>query len=91
MSETNGQNESRLDRIEASHIKLMAEMDVLWTRHLEVVAEQDRKWEQHNAFVAEQDRASERQKERDKLLDERIEKLVSGIGAFIAEKGGKAA
>ena len=75
----------------ASHVKLM-------TDHELFVKEQDRAWErherfvaEHERFVAEQDRAWERQKERDALINARIDKLVSGIGRFIADNGGKAA
>jgi hypothetical protein len=53
------------------------------------VAEQKEAWARHEAFVAEQDRAWEHQKERDVVIDARIEKLVSGIGAFIAVKSGE--
>jgi len=84
MSETNGQSESRLDRLEASHIKLMTDHEVFWAHHQEFVAQQERAWARHDAWVAEQELAWERQKERDAALDARIEKLVSGIGSFIA-------
>ena len=90
MSETNGQSDqSKLDRIEASHVKLMTDYALF-------VAGQQRAWERHEAFVAEQDRAWERQKERDAVvdarmekIDARIEKLVSGMGAFIAGRSGE--
>jgi hypothetical protein len=88
MSEANGHNApkpewmERLDRVEASHVKLMtafeifsARQDRAWERHEKFVAE-------HDKFVAEQDRRRQDQKARDEALDARIDKLVSAIGAL---------
>jgi hypothetical protein len=86
MSDTNGQNESRLDRIEASHVKLM-------TDHALFVAEQDRAGERHQIFVKEQDEhwrryEAQRQEDRERgiALDKRIADLASGTGEFMRHK-----
>ncbi len=80
MSETNGNNgATQLDRLEASHVKLMTDYGLF-------VAEQREAWERHERFVAEQDRAWERQRERDVALDACIEKLISGIGEFMRNR-----
>ena len=91
MSETNGKPAEkpewleRLDRLDASHVKLMTDCEVAWQRHEQFVRDQERAWERHEKFVAEQDRAWKEQKERGEALDKRIEDLVSGIGAFIQQ------
>ena len=88
MSENQRTKESRLDRAEARHVKLMAQHEVFWAHHQESVAQQERNWARHDAWVVEQERAWERERElrreRDAALDARIDKLVSGIGTFIA-------
>jgi len=91
MSDTNGQNDqTRLDRLEASHVKLMTDYGLF-------VTAQEQAWARHEKFVAEQELAWkrqqehwERQRERDKALDERIDKLVGGIGEFMRRGEGKA-
>ena len=52
MSDTNGHNASpkpewleRLDRLDASHVKLMTDFEVAWAKHEQFVEEQDREWE----------------------------------------------
>jgi len=60
------------------------------TEHEVFLKEQEASWRRHEAFVAAQElewqRDQERWKEareRGKELDERIAKLISGIGAFM--------
>ena len=89
MSETNGNPEKpqdRLARLEESHVKLM-------TDHEMFVRDQEAAWAKHEKFVEEQEREWARQQElwkesaaRGKALDERIDKLVSGIGEFIRRR-----
>jgi|HubBroStandDraft_1064217.scaffolds.fasta_scaffold298014_2 hypothetical protein len=95
MSETNGHGESRLDRIEeilerveASHVKLMTDhelfvkaQDKAWRRHRRFVMEQDARWKEYD-LRREQDR--ERERERGAELDKRIAALASGMGEFIS-------
>jgi hypothetical protein len=91
MSETNGQGESRLDRmqeqlerVQASHVKLMTDHEVAWAKHEKFVEEQDREWERQKERWREYDLQRQEDRERGAELDDRIAKLVSGIGAFIA-------
>jgi len=100
MSEGNGINaeswRERFDRLEASHVKLMtdhevfvAEQEKAWARHEKFAAEQEKAWARHEKFMAAQEK-------RGAALDARIEKLVSGIGAYMrsarpAKKAGKKA
>ncbi len=73
----------RLELLEASHVRLMTEREVEDRKN-------DRAWRRHRRFVRDQEKAWERQRERaaatDERIDrlgERIEQLVSGIGAFM--------
>lgn len=87
MSETNGNSESRpdrldrlqeqLERVTASHVQLMTDHEVFVREHQEF----ERKYD----LQREQDRKDEY--ERGVRLDERIAKLLSGMGAFIREAG----
>jgi hypothetical protein len=92
MSETNGHNANpkpewleRLDRLDASHVKLMTDFEVFVAEHEKFVLEQERAWERHEKWAVEQERYREEQKDRDRVLDKRIAELVSGIGAFIQQ------
>jgi hypothetical protein len=69
----------RLEALEASHVRLMTdhelflkEQELAWEKHQAFMAE-------HREFVAERDRAWQRQQERWVKIDERIDKLVSGL------------
>jgi hypothetical protein len=46
-----------MNRLEASHVKLMTDHEVFWSHHREFVAQQERNRERHEAFFAEQERA----------------------------------
>ena len=83
-------NKERLDQLEASHVKLM-------TEHELEVRRNDKAWKRHRRFVREVEARRvaddarwaayrEEQKQREDGLDARIEKLVSGIGAFLGAK-----
>ena len=89
MSETDGQGESRLDRVEASHFKLrtghapfVKEQELAWRRQKE-------SWDRHEAWLRKYDARCERDRLNGVALDERIDKLVSGIGEFMRGKTGK--
>jgi len=84
MSETNG-SEDRLDRLEASHVRLMTEHELFMKRHEAFVAEQDREWERQKERWREYDAWREQDRARGAALDERIDKLVSGIGEFMRQ------
>ena len=84
-------NRERLDMLEASHVRLM-------TEHELEVRRNDKAWKHHRRFVREVEghRVADdarwaayraEQKDRDVNLDARIDKLVSGIGEFIASQG----
>jgi G:T-mismatch repair DNA endonuclease (very short patch repair protein) len=83
MGETNGQSESRLDRLEASHIKLMTEHEVFWSHHREFVAEQERAWARHEAWLRDYDERCESDRQERKALENRMADLIIGIGEFI--------
>jgi hypothetical protein len=72
----------RIQILQASHVKLMTDLEIFWQKHEVFVAEQDREWE----------RQKERWRQADvraKDLDERIEKMVGGIGEFIRQQHSK--
>jgi hypothetical protein len=79
----------RLDRLEASHVRLMTEHEVAWAKHEAFVAQQDLEWErqQQRWQRYDADRAAERERAAD--LDRRIANLVSGIGEFIRASQGE--
>lgn len=86
MSETNGSND-RLDRLEASHVRLMTEHELFMKKHEAFVAERDREWERQKErwreYYALRDQDRKESAARGAALDERIDKLVSGIGEFM--------
>jgi chaperonin cofactor prefoldin len=84
MSDTNGANPKpewleRLERVEASHIKVMTDFEVFAAEHAKFVKEQD---ERGRAL----DKRLDRMEAHEERIDERIDKLVSGIGALAAIK-----
>lgn len=88
MSETN-RSKDQLDRLEARHVRLMTEHELFMKEHEAFVAEQDREWERQKERWREYD-AWREQDRRDSAargaeLDERIDKLVSGIGEFMRQ------
>ena len=88
MSETNGNSSERLDRLEASHVRLMTEHELFVKEHEKRVAEQDIEWEREKDRWRQRDLEFERErkerKEADAELARRVAELVSGMGAFIA-------
>jgi hypothetical protein len=81
----------RFDLLEASHVRVMTELEM-------EVRKNDKAWRRHRRFVRESEARRvaddarwaanrEEQKARGEDLDARIEKLVSGIGEFIAAQG----
>ena len=99
MSETNGHGESRLDRIEqlldrvtASHVKLMTDHELAWAKHEKFVEQQDREWERQKELWKQRDAQYEVDrrawKEADEALGKRITDLVSAFGDYIARKRG---
>jgi hypothetical protein len=90
MSETNGQKPEwleRLERVEASHVKLMTDHE-LFVRQYDIDREKDRIEQKERAAQYDADRERDRieQKDRDRALDERIAVLVSAMGAVIGAK-----
>jgi hypothetical protein len=83
MSETNGNPKDRLDRLEASHVRLMTEHELFVREHEKWVAEQDREWERQQERWRQYEVDREAAKARGEELDRRIAELVSGIGEFI--------
>ena len=75
----------RLDRLQASHLQLMTEHEVLF-REYEVFIAEHKEW--LRAYDARCERDREDRREMGKELDnlgKRISDLVSGIGEFIRE------
>jgi hypothetical protein len=70
-----------LDRLEASHVKLMTEHEVLFHEYELFIAE-DKQWRLAYDARCERDRRDRKE------LDKRISDLVSGIGELI--RGGRA-
>jgi hypothetical protein len=54
--------------------------------HETFVKRQENAWKRHQAFVEEQEKAWKEQHQRDKALDERIDKLVSVIERLVANQ-----
>ena len=77
----------QLDRLEASHVKLMTEHEVFVKEHEARVAEQDREWERQQERWRQNDLQREKDREDSRLrgaeLDRRIADMVSGFGEFI--------
>lgn len=83
MSETNGQGESRLDRVEASHVKLMTD-HALFVKEQELAWQKQREsWERHEEFMREYNLKLIDDRARGAALDDRIDKLVSAVGELI--------
>jgi hypothetical protein len=61
----------------------MTEHELFMKRHEAFVAEQDREWERQKERWREYDAWREQDRARGAALDERIDKLVSGIGEFM--------
>jgi predicted metal-dependent hydrolase len=83
MSETNGKSEDwreRLDRVTASHVQLMTDVEIFRREHAAHVRRHD-EFERQYDERREQDRKE--QKLRDEKIDARIDKLVSAIGEFM--------
>jgi hypothetical protein len=91
MSETNGNSGDRLERLEASHVRLMTEHELFVKEHEKFVATQALEWKRQKKRWRKSDlqRQEDYQREqaRGAALDMRIEKLVSGLGQFIRERG----
>ncbi len=87
MSETSGHGESRLDRVEASHVKLMTE-HALFIKEQEIAWQKNKEsWDRHEAWLSEYKLKCQEDRARGAALDERIDKLVGGIGDFIRATG----
>jgi predicted metal-dependent hydrolase len=83
MSETNGKSEDwreRLDRVTASHVQLMTDVEVFRREHAEHVRRHD-EFERRYDAQREADRAEA--KARGEAIDARIDKLVGAIGEFM--------
>jgi hypothetical protein len=94
MSKTNGDKPKpewmeRLDRVEASHVRLMTDFEV-WTRQHERDREADRAaWKaqlavDHAEWVARGDAIDKRIAALGEATDKRISALVAAMGEFIA-------
>jgi hypothetical protein len=95
VSESNGSGNpkpewlERLERVEASHVKLMTDHEV-WTRDQERLFERwEREREADRAEWKQRDEAYDKRfKEMGEALDARIAGLVSAMGAFVAKRDG---
>jgi uncharacterized coiled-coil protein SlyX len=65
------------------HGEALARHDEALARHDEAVARHDEALARHEVWLEEHDRGMRELRERDKLLDDRIAKLVSGLGEFM--------
>lgn len=84
---------SRLDRIEALLDRLgamHAENEERWRRlanshylHEDRIAQHEEWLARHEEAIAQHDQWRREQRERDRIIDERIEKLVSAIGELV--------
>ena len=72
----------RLDRLEASHVRLMTEHEEFVREHEKFVAEQEREWERQQERWRQYELDRQEARVRGERLDDRIDKLVSGIGQF---------
>jgi len=92
MSETNGHNApkpewlDRLERVEASHVKVMTDFEVFAQRHEQWAIEYERRWEAQEKRGKALDKRLDRLEANGERLDARIDKLVSGIGALAGIK-----
>ena len=84
--------EERVDRLEANWGKtdpLVRELRDAVTVTAELENRQGKLVKAHGEWLAEHEAAMKEHDAAMKSLDKRIDKLVSGIGAFIAAQGGK--
>ena len=90
MSENNGHTESwreRLDRVEASHVKLMTYHEVFVREQEKAWQREDKAWRRLRKRERERDEAYDRRfKEMGEALDARIARLVTAIGTFVGAK-----
>ena len=81
---TNQQMEAAIKQLQDASV-VMAQLEarhaVMMKDHAEWLVAHDKAMARHDRDIAEM-------RERDKLLDERIDKLVSGIGAWMRRTGG---
>lgn len=87
--------ESRHYQMVQDHQKWLEEETLATARHREAQArhevwieEHDRALARHEGWLEEHDRGMRELRERDKLLDDRIAKLVSGFGEFMRREPG---
>jgi hypothetical protein len=71
--------EARVAKLEQAHKDLEDAMIIM--AHLEKTAAERIK--EHATFIAEEEEYRREQKKRDRELDQRIDKLVSGMGEWI--------
>lgn len=88
MSETNG-SKDRLDRLEASHVRLMTEHELFVEEHETLVADQDREWERQKERWASTTPGANRTvrtaRRAGRLWTSVSIRLVSGIGEFMRQ------
>ncbi len=72
--------------LEASHVKLMTDHEIFLKEHEAFVKEQEREWEWQKERWRQYAVQRQEDRERDRVLDERISKLVVAIGQLIANQ-----
>jgi hypothetical protein len=82
-------NSERLERLEASHIKLMTEHELAVKANDEAWEKNRIAWDKHFAwldrFEADRKKEQAQRRESGEELDRRIAALVSAVGALIAK------
>jgi hypothetical protein len=77
---------TRLEKLEASHIKLMTEHEVFLAEQERAWQRNDREWARHQEWLTRFEKQREQDRERNVELDKRISDLVSGIGEFMRQR-----
>jgi hypothetical protein len=77
---------TRLEKLEASHIKLMTEHEVFLAEQERAWQRNDREWARHQEWLTRFEKQREQDRERNVELDKRISDLVRGIGEFMRQR-----
>ena len=77
---------TRLEKLEASHTKLMTEHEVFLAEQERAWQRNDREWARHQEWLTRFEKQREQDRERNVELDKRISDLVSGIGEFMRQR-----
>jgi ribonuclease HI len=89
VSETNGNKPEwleRLERVEASHVKLMTDHELFVREQERDWRQQRRRWREADKRAAELDALAKALAQQGRDVDARITNLVSAIGALAAKR-----